>query len=451
MKNTLRLAPIIGIFAVTAAAQLTRGFISGTITDSTGAVIPHAKITVTEQSTGIRHSGLSNDAGVYRFVALESGVYAVSFERSGFETVQLDNIELSTAREVVLNQTLPVAGTATAVSVVATPAGAQLSRATPTVERTIGQEIIESLPWTVGREVANLALLAPGTAMIGSDPTQLTYSANGQRSGANTVTIDGLDNKDPQYLFLTFSTQPEQVAEVQVRTNTFSAEYGRGLGSQVSIITRAGSNRLHAEAWDYYDSNRTSAATLANKYAGLSDARTSNHQPGGSLSGPVRRNNTFFFVLGEGLSHREGTSANGIATITIPTAAGFAALKNVPLGSGETPQARQAILDSLSFLPEIHSQVRRYDQIRNMAVNNVPIEFGTTRIGQSRPFYGLKLRGRLDHRLSDRDNLTYSFQEDYYDGPIAFGWSLSNNTFGPRFASSENDRNQSHSLSHTHI
>ena len=181
MKNTLRLAPIIGIFAVTAAAQLTRGFISGTITDSTGAVIPHAKITVTEQSTGIRQSGLSNDAGVYRFVALESGVYAVSFERSGFETVQLDNIELSTAREVVLNQTLPVAGTATAVSVVATPAGAQLSRATPTVERTIGQEIIESLPWTVGREVANLALLAPGTVpTLHNLPIPLTGSAVAQ-------------------------------------------------------------------------------------------------------------------------------------------------------------------------------------------------------------------------------------------------------------------------------
>ena len=80
MNPIRRLAAVIGIFSVTAAAQLTRGFVSGTVTDQSGAVVPHAKITLQEQSTGIRHARLSNEAGVYRFVALEPGVYSVTFE-----------------------------------------------------------------------------------------------------------------------------------------------------------------------------------------------------------------------------------------------------------------------------------------------------------------------------------------------------------------------------------
>src|SRR5262245_57763907 len=103
MKQALKFAAVLGILTINASAQLTRGFISGTIMDSTGAVIPGAKITLTEQSTGVRHSGVTNDAGVYRFPALDSGTYIAIFEKDGFETVRLENIELSTAKEVVLN------------------------------------------------------------------------------------------------------------------------------------------------------------------------------------------------------------------------------------------------------------------------------------------------------------------------------------------------------------
>ena len=450
MNRICRFAAILGILAVPAAAQLTRGFVSGTVSDSSGAVVPKVRITLTEKSTGLRHAGLTNDAGVYRFVALEPGVYDAAFEKEGFDTVHIDNLELTTAQEVVLNQTLPVAGTATTVSVEATPPGAQLARATATVERTIGEKTIESMPLTGIRDVANLALLSPGTAIVTSALIG-SYSANGQRTGANTVTLDGLDNSDPQYGFLTFNSTPELAAEVQVRTNSFSAEYGRGLGAQVSIVTRGGTNRLRGEAWDYFGSNRLSAATLANKYAGLSDVRFTDHQAGGSLGGPIRANKTFFFVLGQYAPHREGISANGIATITIPTAAGYSALRSVPLAPGQAAQSRQAILDSISFLPEIHGQVRRYDQFRSVSINNVPIEVGVTRIGQSRPSWISKARGRIDHRLSDRDSFTYSFQEDLWRGPVAFAWPFSNNTFGNRFASSEDDRNQLHSLSHTRI
>jgi len=288
---------VLAIFQTAIHAQLTRSWISGTVTDSSGAVVPNVKIVITERFTGIRRASLTNDAGVYRFVAIESGIYSVVFEREGFETVRHDGIELSTAHEVVLNPMLTVAAAAAAVSVEAAAPGVQLSKATPSVERTIAQEVLESLPLTGIREVADIAILSPGVAVTGSDLTQTTYSANGQRIGANLVTLNGMDDKDPQYQFLTIRTQPEATSEIQVRTNSFSAEYGRGLGAQVSIVTRAGANRFHGEAFDYYGSNWMSAATFANKTAGLQDVRFSDHQAGGTFGGPLRRDRTFFFGL----------------------------------------------------------------------------------------------------------------------------------------------------------
>src|SRR5436190_12469740 len=124
----LRILTIVTMFSFSAAAQLTRGFISGTITDSSGAVVPNAKVSVTEQSTGVRHAGLTNEAGVYRFVALEPGIYTVVFEKDGFETTRLEDVELKTAQEVVLSQTLPVAGTVSTVSVEAVASGAELAK-----------------------------------------------------------------------------------------------------------------------------------------------------------------------------------------------------------------------------------------------------------------------------------------------------------------------------------
>jgi len=448
MNCVFRLLTIAGIFAATAAAQLTRGFVSGTVTDPAGAIMPRVKVTLTRETTSSRHTTLTNQSGVFRFVALESGTYSVVFEKDGFTTTRLDNIELTTAQEVVLNQILPVGASATTISVEGTAPGVQLSKATPTVERTMGQQLIENLPF---REVADLAILSPGTVVTGSEFTQIAYSANGQRAGANTITTDGIDNKDPQYGFVSLRSTRELAAELQVRTNSYSAEFGRGLGAQVSIVTRSGTNRWRGEAWDYYGANWMSAVTLANKYAGRPDARFSDHQAGGSLGGPLRRDRTFLFVLGQYAPHREGASANGIGTINIPTAAGYAILSRIPFGQGQTPQSRQAVLDAISFLPEIHAQIRRYDQVRDVSINGLPVEFGTTRIAQSRPFDGVKVRGKLDHRLSDRDNFTYIVQEDYYRGPIAFAWPFSNNTFGRRFASAEDDRNQMHSLSHIRI
>jgi hypothetical protein len=165
----------------------------------------------------------------------------------------------------------------------------------------------------------------------------------------------------------------------------------------------------------------------------------------------LRRDRTFFFGLLTGDPHREGVSANGLNTITIPTPAGFAALNSVRLADGQTAQARQEVLSSLAFLPEIHAQARRYDTIRNVAVNGANIEFGITRIGQTRPSNAWNAQLRLDHSISAKDSISYFFNEGTFGAPVAIGWPFSNNVFGKRFSSSEDDRSQQHALSHTRV
>src|SRR5438067_1262332 len=90
--------------AVAAYAQLTRGYISGSVTDASGAMVPGVKIAFQETATGVKHYGLTNEAGVYRLAGLEPGVYGVEYEKPGFETIRVDRIELKTAQEVVLDQ-----------------------------------------------------------------------------------------------------------------------------------------------------------------------------------------------------------------------------------------------------------------------------------------------------------------------------------------------------------
>src|SRR5262249_31018883 len=155
---------------------------------------------------------------------VEPGIYSVEFSKPGFETFQSSGVEVATAKEVVLNLTLSVAGSATAVNVEGATVGIQLSRASPTIERRFERTVLDSIPMTGAglREITALALLAPAVAVMPNGT-----SANGQRTAVNTLLLDGVENKDPQWSFPIVRITPEMVGEVHVQTSAYSAEFGR--------------------------------------------------------------------------------------------------------------------------------------------------------------------------------------------------------------------------------
>src|SRR5712692_4114861 len=182
-----------------AYGQLTRGFISGTVQDPSGALVTGVKITISNVETNLKRDAETNSVGVYRFVAVEPGFYDLEFTKAGFETTKVTRIEVSTTREVVVNETLGVAGVASTIQVQEAPPGVTLEKTTATLDRKLDSHTVEMIPTTSGsggtlpRDVTRLALMAPlAVRATGS----LQISVNGQRARNNNLVIDGVDNND---------------------------------------------------------------------------------------------------------------------------------------------------------------------------------------------------------------------------------------------------------------
>ena len=366
-------------------AQLTRGFVSGSVTDSTDALIRNVQVILINKQTNISRETFTNDVGFYRFVAIDPGNYSMEFRTPGFETHKIDDFAVKTAQEVVINQTLAPASVAAEISVFETP-GSELAKTTATVERTFTEREINELPMQVYnnvRDITRLALFAP---LVARAPSFTEFSANGQRSRNNNFMLDGVDNNDLTVTNSSLRIIPEAVQQVQLQTVAYSAEFGRSSGAQFSAVTKAGTNLYHGEAWEYHRGNWMEPLGLANKRAGFKETpRYVVNQFGGDMGGPIWKDHTFFFGLLEMNRRREAASASNATAATIPTPDGYAALSAIPLGDGETPAAREAALNALKFLPDIHRLVTNYQNLQNRPINNVMVQTGTIGIPIARP------------------------------------------------------------------
>jgi outer membrane receptor protein involved in Fe transport len=429
-----------------AFGQLTRGFISGTVQDATGAVMPDVTVKITNKATNLSNEVQTNARGIYRFVAVEPGIYAVEFTKAGFETRQIENVQVSTNQEVTLNQELAVGGTATTVEVQDAPPGVELAKSSGTIERTLPEQFVENIPLTgATRDVNRLALFAP-TVAVGPGSTGI--SANGNRARNNNFMVDGVDNNDASVTLSANRAISEGISQFQVQTSVYSAEYGRSSGAQINIITKSGSNSFHGEVWDYYRGNFMEPVSLLNRRAGVNETpRFVHNQAGGNLGGRLIRDRTFFFGLVETNRRREAPDARNASSVNIPTPEGYAALAGVPLGTNQTTTSRQAVLGALAFLPEVHQQVGgNYQNITTTNINGVPIQVGNARIPLANPSDYWYYQGRVDHRLTDSQNLSYRLQLDKRNQPDV----TSNLGFGQRFSAAQTILGQNHMWTHTY-
>ena len=234
MTKLIHSAAIISVLVLTVlasgvrplAAQLTRGFISGTLSDKSGGVLTGVQVTITKKDTNISRETLTNEVGFYRFAAVEPGEYAIEFKLAGFETQRVGAIIVNTAQEVTADQSLTIGGITSEVSVTGIP-GADLAKTTATIERTFPGPLIEELPLLTSssgaRDVTRLTLLAPLAIRA---PGQNAFSANGQRGRNTNFMIDGIDNNDYAVTQDAVRVTPEALSEVQIQTEAYSAEFG---------------------------------------------------------------------------------------------------------------------------------------------------------------------------------------------------------------------------------
>jgi hypothetical protein len=441
----LLLVVLVGIlaFPTPSQAQITRGAISGTVRDASGAVVPGVVVTVTNVDTNISRSAVSDAQGFYRVPALDPGLYTVKAQLSGFQTIEYKDVRLVASSEVTLNAELKLAKMGEAITVVGEAGAIALDKTSPTIGTTISGRRVVELPLDAARNINNLIATAPN---VSRSDGQGTFAANGQRSRNNNYMLDGSDNNDISVTISTSQIVPEAVAEFQVQTNSYSVEFGRNSGAQVNVITRSGSNTYRGEVWDYFRTASLYSLTNLQKDQKLTKPpKFTRHQLGASVGGPIVKDKTFFFLLYQYDPQRPESSPG--STVRTLTPAGYAALQNVPLRAGQSAASRQAVVDRLSFLPDIYGQNPSFRNLQTTLVNGVPIETGQTNVNILAPSTYHYFMARIDHRLTDKDSLTARY---YYNKRLDENL-ISNCAFGAIFCGNQDLKDTNLALSETHI
>src|SRR6266576_2414877 len=321
-----------------AFAQATAsGTIQGTVTDQTSAVVSGAQVEAKNKATGVTRTTTSNETGVYEFELLPVGIYTVKVTKSGFAGVA-QTIEILIGQTATVNVELKTGSVSEIIEVTGeAPLVDQLKTG---VSQDITPKEVEELPM-VGRDVANLAYLAPGVKATDSyDPTKNRYailSVNGENGRNVNVTVNGVDNKDNTVGGPVMQLPLEAVQEFQISTQRFSAENGRSEGAAINMITKQGTNNYHGSVFGYF--RNTNLNTDEKDPTGTGPTPTnpngtiSSHpdytrqQFGGSVGGPLRKDKLFgFFAIEREREHQaQAEDLKSIAELTLAKGAGLAA------------------------------------------------------------------------------------------------------------------------------
>jgi hypothetical protein len=246
--------------SVSVLAQSTTQSIQGIISDSSGAVMSGAKVTVTNVDTGIVRTIETNATGNYSFPLLQVGNYDIRVEMQGFKTEEARSVRVETAAQLRLDFSMEVGSISEVVEVSA--ANVTLNTENPTVGGVIENKRIIDLPLN-GRNVTQLAVLVPGVQFgdrtgrgdgLGGFPipgSGFSVSANGQRETHQVVSLDGVDAKDPRIHITNFVPSIEAIEEFKIQTNAYSAEVGFGGGANVQITMKSGTNKLHGTLFEF--------------------------------------------------------------------------------------------------------------------------------------------------------------------------------------------------------
>jgi carboxypeptidase family protein len=290
------------------------GTIQGTVFDKSQAVITGAEILITSKATGATRTTTSGDDGGYRFDLLSAGVYTVRVSKQGFSTIVV-TVQLLVGQTALTNATLEPGAVASIIEVTDT---APIMDTTKTsVSQDITPKEVEELPM-VGRDVANLAYLAPGVKATDSyDPTKNRYailSVNGENGRNVNVTVNGVDNKDNTVGGPVMQLPLEAVQEFQISTQRFSAENGRSEGAAINMITKQGTNNYHGSLFGFFrDSALNTDEKVPDGHGGQNPEHPdySRQQFGGSVGGPFIKSKLFGFFAIERERESQGLAETG--------------------------------------------------------------------------------------------------------------------------------------------
>jgi hypothetical protein len=348
------------ICAVPVHGQQSVGNIHGTVTDSTGAVVVGAQVTLLNAQTGLSRTAQTNGAGQYNFFGLPIGTYGLTFSKAGFKSEVHSDIPINAGATTTLGVTLQPGSTETSVTVTATPL---LNRADTTNGYVLSAQAIQAIPLGTG-SFTQLATLSPG---VNADLLQGSGTnaglgnqaiwANGQRNTSNSFSFNGVNannlfngksSSEVGEARFTFNTgelflpggqiatntsvydaigqglptpPPETIDEMTVNTSMYDASEGANSGAHVAVVTKSGTNEYHGEGYWYAQSNAFNAAPFFfNADPAIPQSqkvpKLQRNVVGGTLGGPLVKNKLLFFVSYQGV--RDTDQLNGTSYATVP-------------------------------------------------------------------------------------------------------------------------------------
>lgn len=310
-RTALRLLAGLAALSLGLAAQQTAGGIRVRVFDASGAVLFGARVVITSEATELSRSAVTDGSGEAVLRWLPAGSYRVRVEAQDFATSEQSGLQVAVNQEVLVGFTLAVEARREVVQVAAEVSEVNLAsgRSGQIMER----EAVQELPLN-GRNFLELAVLQAGVAPRGPAVTESTpvlpgqqgFSANGLRPQSNNFLLDGADNNETGLGSAAAVPSPDALQEFRILTNSYSAEYGRGGGAVVNVITRAGGNQFHGSVYNFlrndeFDARNFFSPTVPN---------LTQNQFGATLGCPVRKEKTFFFGAYEGFRGKQGQTAS---------------------------------------------------------------------------------------------------------------------------------------------
>jgi Carboxypeptidase regulatory-like domain len=480
------------------SAQGTGGRIIGRVADSSGAVLANVKVTLVNEATNVSRDATTNSGGDYDFIEVPVGTYRLEFDLKGFKKNIRRGVALDINQVITLNMTMAVGATQEVVDVTSE---APLVETTSTqLGAVMGDRAVSELPLN-SRDTYQLLQLQPGVMSTVGSSNSIVYgssnagavSVNGGRGRSNNFTVNGGDANDQFVNLPTVQPSPDSIQEFRVLTNTFDAEYGRNSGSIVNVVTKSGSNQFHGNMYEFFRNKVLNANAYCFSSDGCTKPKFNQNQFGGTFGGPIKKDRTFFFTSYEGRRIREGVAS---PAVPVPTAAerpsptnvvntasgpiivadyseGGAALPFSGLlnnswalqpgtGVGQRPGC-QAAVTALGGAPiadgVAYSTIFPNNQIPLACMDATAVDLlqlvplspsgGLLQTVPVQPERGDQFTVKLDHRINDKQNLSFYYYFDDHSIVFPFAQFQAAGANVPGFASATKERFQQWNLSHT--
>jgi hypothetical protein len=437
----LRLASFVlalsALLGSTALAQTSRGTVTGVVTDATKAAVPGATVEINQKDTNITRTTTTNDQGLYRFDAVDPGMYDVTVKQQGFKTYTSRAVPVSAAQVVAVDAALEVGDNVSVVEVTADSVALQTEA--PVRGGTITSQQASRLP-VFSRNPNMLAVTIPGVTENRSDlPGIGTFSVNGSRGRSNNFLLDGTENNDISIAGQAFQVKnPEAVQEVSVQTANYDAEFGRAGGAVINTITKSGTNQFHGTLSWVADFTNDDAIT-STLSSDPSIQKRGKLPPGydqyygGTIGGPIVRNKTFFYTMWQ----EQRQHASQSTTFNTLSAAGQQDLRRI-FPAGSNPRA-DLYLDITKSVPA----TGQFSSI-DLGDGRGAVQWGTAVYNFPLSVAGRQSLTKVDHTFSNNDQLAIRYGFDQTVNPTA-GINF------PGFFSSQVQRYNNVLLTETHV